>query len=183
MLVFNVADMIDFTGVTGMINYNYKLQGDFRSHFVAYVDDHRPFLWKWAVVEDILRKKLNIIVEARCQQLKGKDVDISSIIEFSAKELQDIFYGRNPHYRSSTWNSEKGLGDAIASGTGVECEAHDAAYCAAFSMLYEFSKAYLSYENKEIGDECDDDYEKEVNQIIAFYVSLYIGKKISMKSH
>ena len=166
-----------------MINYNYELGGENRSHYVAYVDDHRPFLWKPTVVEGILRKKLNIIVEARCQQLKGKDVDMSSIIEFTAKELQDIFYGRNQHYRSSTWNSEKRLGDAIASGTGFECEAHDVTYSAALCMLYEFSKAYLAYENKEIGDECDDDYEKEVNHIIAFYVSLYIGKKISMKSH
>jgi hypothetical protein len=175
--------MIDFTGVIGMINYSYDLIGDNRSHFVAYVDDHRPFLWKPTVVEGILRKKLNIIVEARCQQLKGKDVDMSSIIESTAKELQDIFYGRNQHYRSSTWNSEKGLGDAIASGTGFECKAHDAAYCAAFSMLYEFSKIYLAYENEEIGDECDDDYEKEVDHIIAFYVSLFIGKKISKKTH
>jgi hypothetical protein len=175
--------MIDFTGVIGMINYSYDLRGDNRSHFVAYVDDHRPFLWKPTVVEGILRKKLNIIVEARCQQLKGKDVDMSSIIESTAKELKDIFYGRNQHYRSSTWNSEKGLGDAIASGTGFECEAHDAAYCAAFSMLYEFSKVYLGYENEEVGDECDDDYEKEVDHIIAFYVTLFIGKKISKKTH
>ena len=175
--------MIDFTGVIGMINYNYELRGNNRSRYVAYVDDHRPFLWKPTVVESILRKKLNIIVEARCQQLKGKDVDMSSIIESTAKELQDIFYGRNQHYRSSTWNSEKRLGDAIASGTGFECKAHDAAYCAALSMLYEFSKTYLAYENEEIGDECDDDYEKEVDQIIAFYVSLYMGKKISKKTH
>ena len=98
---------------------------------------------------------------------------MSSLIESTAKELQDIFYGRNQHYRSSTWNNEKRLGAAIASGMGFECEARDAAYCAAFSMLYDFSKAYLAYENEEVGDECDD-YEKEVDHIIAFYVSLYI---------
>jgi hypothetical protein len=132
---------------------------------------------KPTVVEGLLRKKLNIIVEALCQLLKGKDVYMSSLMETTAKELQDIFYGRNQHYRSSTWNNEKRLGAAIASGMGFECEARDAAYCAAFSMLFEFSKAYLAYENKEIGDECDDDYEKEVNHIIAFYVSLYMGKK------
>jgi hypothetical protein len=50
-------------------------------------------------------------------------------------------------------------------------------------MLYEFSKTYLAYENEEIGDECDDDYEKEVDHIIAFYVSIYTGKKISNKTH
>jgi hypothetical protein len=175
--------MTNFTGVIGMINNNYELRGDNRSHYVAYVDDHRPFLWKPTVVEGILRKKLNIIVEARCQQLKGKDVDISSIIESTAKELQDIFYGRNQHYRSSTWNSEKWLGDAIARETDFECEAHNAAYSAALCMFYEFSKAYLAYESEEIGDESDDDYEKEVDHIIAFYVSLYIGKKIRKKTH
>jgi hypothetical protein len=175
--------MIDFTGVIGMINYNYELSRDNHNRYVAYVDDHRACLWKPTVVEGLLRKKLNIIVEALCQLFKGKDVYMSSLIETTAKELQDIFYGRNQHYRSSTWNNEKRLGAAIASGMGFECEARDAAYCAAFSMLYEFSKAYLAYENKEIGDECDDDYEKEVNHIIAFYVSLYMGKKISMKSH
>ena len=166
-----------------MINYNYEHREEKRSHYVAYVDDHRPFLWKPTVVEGILHKKLNIIVDALCQQLKGKHVDIYSIIESNAKELQDIFYGRNQQYRSSTWNSEKYLGDAIASGMGFECGAHDAAYCAAFSMLYEFSKTYLAYENNEIDDECDDDYEKEVDHIIAFYVSLFIGKKISKKTH
>lgn len=175
--------MIDFTGVIGMKNYNYELKGDNRSHYVAYVDDHRPFLWKPAVVEGILRKKLNIIVEALCQQLKGNDVDISSIIAANAKELQDIFYGRNQHYRSSTWNSDKRLGEAIASETGFECVAHDAAYCAAFSMLYDFSKVYLAYEIEEMGDECDDDYKNEVDRIIAFYVSLYTGKKIGNKTH
>ena len=55
---------------------------------------------------------------------------------------------------------------------GLECGAHDAAYCAAFSMLYEFLKTYLAYENEEIGDEYDYNYVKEVDQIIAFYVSL-----------
>jgi hypothetical protein len=175
--------MINFTGVIGMINYYYELRGKNPNHYFAYIDDHRPFLWKPTVVEGILRRKLNIIVEARCQQLKGKDVDLPGIIESNAKHLQDIFYGRNQYYRSSTWNSEKRLGDAIASGTGFECEAHDAAYCAALSMLYEFSKAYLAYENEEIGDEYDDNYEKEVDQIITFYVSLYIGKKISTTSN
>jgi hypothetical protein len=171
--------MIDFTGVIGMINYSYELRGDDRSNYVAYVDDHRPFLWKPTVVESILRNKLNIIVEALCQQLRGKEVDIYSIIESTAKELQDIFYGRNQHYRSSTWNSEKRLGDAIASGTGFECGAHNAAYSVALCMLYEVSKAYLAYESEEISDESDEGYEKEVDHIIAFYVSLYIGKKIS----
>ena len=55
---------------------------------------------------------------------------------------------------------------------GLEYGAHDAAYCAAFSMLYEFLKTYLAYENEEIGDEYDANYVKEVDQIIAFYVSL-----------
>jgi hypothetical protein len=169
--------VINFTGVIGMINYNYELRGGNHNRYVAYVDDLRPCLWKQTVVEGILRKKLNIIVEVLCLQLKGKDVDISSIIESTAKELQDIFYGRNQHYRSSTWNSEKRLGDAIARGTGFECGTHNAAYSAALCMLYEFSNAYLAYENEEIGDECDDDYEKEVDHIIAFYVALYIGKK------
>jgi hypothetical protein len=164
--------MIDFTGVMGMINYNYEIRGDDRSHYVAYVDDKRPFLWKPTVVEAILRNKLNLIVEARCQQLKGKNVDI-----------QNIFYGRNPHYRSSTWNREQQLGAAIVSGMGLECGAQDAAYCAAFSMLYEFLKTYLAYENEEIGDEYDDNYVKEVDQIIAFYVSLYLGKNISKQIH
>ena len=54
---------------------------------------------------------------------------------------------------------------------------------AALCMLYDFSKAYLAYESEEIGDESDDDYEKEVDHIIAFYVSLYIGKKIRKKTH
>jgi hypothetical protein len=175
--------MIDFTGVIGMINYNYEPRGDNRSHYAVYVDDHRPCLWKPTVVEGILRKKLNIIVEARCQQSKGKDVDISSIIESAAKELQDIFYGLNQHYRSSTWNNEKRLGEAIVSGTGFECGPHNAAYIVALCMLYEVSKAYLAYESQEISDESDDDYKKEVDHIIAFYVSLYIGKKISKKTH
>ena len=169
--------MIDFTGVIGMRNNNYELMGGNRSHYVAYVDDPRPFLWKPTVVEGILRKKLNIIVDARCQQLKGKDVDMSSIIEATAKELQDIFYGRNENYRSSTWNSKKWLGEAIARGTDFECEAHDAAYSAALCMLYEFSKAYLAYETEDIGDESDDKYKQEVDRIIAFYVSVYVGKK------
>ena len=166
-----------------MINYNYEHREEKRSHYVAYVDDHRPFLWKPTVVEGILRNKLNIIVEALCQQLRGKELDIYSIIESTAKELQDIFYGRNQHYRSSTWNSEKRLGDAIASGTGFECGAHNAAYSAALCMLYEVSKAYLAYESEEISDESDEDYAKEVDHIIAFYVSLYIGNKISKKTH
>jgi hypothetical protein len=166
-----------------MRNNIYEISVDNRSHHVAYVDDPRPFLSEPTVVEGILRKKLNIIVEARCQQLKGKDIDMFSIIESTAKELQDIFYGRNQHYRSSTWNSEKRLGEAIASETGFECVAHDAAYCAAFSMLYDFSKAYLDFEKEDIGDECDDDYKNEVDHIIAFYVSLYTGKKISNKTH
>ena len=166
-----------------MINYNYELSRDNHNRYVAYVDDYRPCLWNPTVVEGLLRKKLNIIVEALCQQLKGKDVYMSSLIETTAKELQDIFYGRNQHYRSSTWNNEKRLGAAIASGMGFECEARDAAYCAAFSMLYEFLKTYLAYENEEIGDEYDDDYVKEVDQIIAFYVSLYIGKNISKQIH
>ena len=169
--------MIDLTGVIGMRNNNYELMGGNRSHYVAYVDDPRPFLWKPTVVEGILRKKLNIIVDARCQQLKGKDVDMPSIIEATAKELQNIFYGRNQHYRSSTWNSKKWLGEAIARGTDFECEAHDAAYSAALCMLYEFSKAYLAYESEDIGDESDDNYKKEVDRIIAFYVSVYVGKK------
>ena len=50
-------------------------------------------------------------------------------------------------------------------------------------MLYEFLKTYLTYENEEIGDEYDDNYVKEVDQIIAFYVSLYIGKNISQQIH
>jgi hypothetical protein len=160
-----------------MRNNNYELMGDNRSYYVAYVDDPRPFLWQPAVVEDILRKKLNIIVAARCQQLKGKDVDLSSIIEATAKELQDIFYGRNQHYRSSTWNNKKWLGEAIVRGMDFECVAHDAAYSAALSMLYEFSKAYLAYESEDIGDESDDNYKKEVDRIIAFYVSVYVGKR------
>ena len=65
--------MIDFTGVIGMINYNYELSRDNHNRYVAYVDDHRPCLWKPTVVEGLLRKKLNIIVEALCQLLKGKD--------------------------------------------------------------------------------------------------------------
>jgi hypothetical protein len=175
--------MIDFTGVMGMINYNYEIRGDDRSNFVAYVDDKRPFLWKPTVVEAILRDKLDLILEARCQQLKGKNVDIPIIIESTAKDLQNIFYGRNPHYRSSTWNRQQRLGVAIVSGMGLECGAQDAAYCAAFAMLYEFLKTYLAYENEEIGDEYDDNYVKEVDQIIAFYVSLYIGKNISKQIH
>ncbi|MDD5265765.1 MAG: hypothetical protein PHO08_01385 [Methylococcales bacterium] len=166
-----------------MINNNYELSRDNCNNYVAFVDDNRPFLWKPTVVEAILRNKLNIIVEALCQQLKGKDVDMSSIIKSNAKELQNIFYGRNEHYRSSTWNSEKRLGYAIANGTDFECEAHDAAYCAGLSMLYQFSKTYLAYESEEISDESDDAYEKEVDHIIAFYVSLYIGKKIRKKTH
>jgi hypothetical protein len=96
-----------------MINYNYEIRGDDRSHYVAYVDDNRPFLWKPTVVEAILRNKLNLIVEARCQQLKDKNVDIPIIIESTAKDLQNIFYGRNPHYRSSTWKREQQLGAAM----------------------------------------------------------------------
>jgi hypothetical protein len=41
----------------------------------------------------------------------------------------------------------------------------------------------LANEIEEIGDECDDDYKNEVDRIIAFYVSLYAGKKISNKTH
>jgi hypothetical protein len=100
-----------------------------------------------------------------------------------AKIATPRFYGRNPHYRSSTWNREQRLGVAIVSGMGLECGAHDAAYCAAFAMLYEFLKTYLAYENEEIGDEYDDNYVNEVDQIIAFYVSLYIGKNISQQIH
>ena len=66
---------------------------------------------------------------------------------------------------------------------GLECGAQDAAYCAAFAMLYEFLKTYLAYENEEIGDEYDDNYVKGVDQIIAFYASLYIGKNISKQIH
>ena len=50
-------------------------------------------------------------------------------------------------------------------------------------MLYEFLKTYLAYENEEIGDEYDDHYVKEVDQIIAFYVSLYLGKNFSNPIH
>ena len=52
-----------------------------------------------------------------------------------------------------------------------------------FLCFMRFQKHTWLMKIEEIGDECDDDYEKEVNHIIAFYVSLYIGKKISMKSH
>jgi len=104
-------------------------------------------------------------------------------IKAFAKIATPRFYGRNPHYRSSTWNREQRLGVAIVSGMGLECGAHDAAYCAAFAMLYEFLKTYLTYENEEIGDEYDDNYVNEVDQIIAFYVSLYIGKNISQQIH
>jgi hypothetical protein len=104
---------------------------------------------------------------------------MSTIIESTAKDLQDIFYGRNPHYRSSTWNSEKRLGDAISSGAGFECGVHAAVYSAALCMIYDFSKAYWAYESEEIGDESDGDYEKKVDHIIAFYGSLFISKKNS----
>jgi len=74
----------------GLLMINYEIRGDDRSHYVAYVDDNRPFLWKPTVVEAILRNKLNLIVKARCQQLKGKNVDIPIFIESTAKDLQNI---------------------------------------------------------------------------------------------
>ena len=79
-----------------MINYNYELSGDNHNRYVAYVDDHRPCLWKPTVVEGLLRKKLNIIVEALCQLLKGKDVYMSSLIEINCQRAAGHFLWAKP---------------------------------------------------------------------------------------
>lgn len=139
------------------------------THEIARIglDADKPFLGSPTVVETLLRDLMAQVTTARGAQL-ADGTDPMPTLEAAAQRFQTVFYGQDPAYRGSPWNSPRHLGRALVEQAGMGGDREDAVYRLAVRVMAEVARIVAEFEADKLTDQ-------QVQDAIDAAVDLYRG--------
>ena len=137
----------------------------------AGLDAGKAYLGSPRVVDAILRDALQRVAAIRADQLKT-GADPMPEIRSLAAELQRTFYGQDPSFLASAWNSPGSLGEALVNQCGVGGDIEDAAERAAIRMVREFLSDLVAHEHDALDEPA---MHGAIDALLGKYTAIFVG--------